>query len=63
MLKQSNWDSPAVNRMCRLSGIYNDALFICKAILIKNPELFSLGMMVILLFYYSVVMRVVETGF
>ena len=49
--------------MCWLSGIYNDALFICKAILIKNPELFSLGMMIILLFYYSVVMRVVETGY
>ena len=49
--------------MCWLSGIKNDVLFICKAILIKNPEVFSLLMMVILLFYYSVVMRVVETGY
>lgn len=38
-------------------------MFICRSILIKNPEKFNLILAGIMLFYFTVIIRVVESGF
>lgn len=63
LLKMSHWSNPQVGRICRLNSVDNDFMFILKSILVDEPQFFSVGMLVVLLFYFSVVIRFVEQGY
>ena len=63
LIRMTHWGNPQVGRICRLNSVDNDFIFILKSILVEEPQFFSLGMMVVLLFYFSVVIRFVEQGY
>lgn len=56
------WGNPSVMRIAKMSGVSHDTMFILKSLLVEYPETFSVGIMVCLLFLYSVVIRILETG-
>ena len=56
------WGSPSVMRICKMTGVGHDTMFILKSLLVEYPETFSLGAMICLLFLYSIIIRILETG-
>lgn len=56
------WGGPGVMRISKMTGVGHDTMFILKSLMVEYPETFSVGIMIGLLFLYSVVIRILETG-
>ena len=57
------WGNPSVTRIARISGVDHDVLFIIKCLMNQNSEYFSAFIMIGLLIFYSIIIRIVETGY
>ena len=62
IMRNSEWATPRVERICRLSGISVDMQFLLKSSLASKPTEFSLFINLFFLIYFSIVIRVIESG-
>lgn len=62
LILNNYWGGPVVNRIAKMTGVSHDGMFILKSLLVDYPETFSLGIMIVLLIFYSIIVRILETG-
>lgn len=56
----SKWNSPRLIRMNTMSKIEGGFKFVLKGILKDNPEIFSVSCMIIIIIYFSILIRISE---